>query len=301
MKVETLADGSFQAGDWHIRVHKGGILSSDEVSSLAKDLHFKSTPEMVFGNSLRFEHAGGVALSFGSRAALGCVIPATETGQSVAVGAAEVWKNKDKNKEISLTEVVYTHDWTFTSTYIGDIEPGTNEAAPVSHNPGKAEGPGRADDVGAVTTALQSVQVETRAPSSGSTDPANNSDNHPHRNNSSSSSNSDHAGTNHGHPHPHHAHHIPPHDPRFGPGTPGLVDEAPLCKGNAVPSGTHRINIARLTARDPILLFDDVTLFEDELHDHGLSSCSVKFRVMPTCFLILLRYWLRVDNVLIRV
>lgn len=36
-----------------------------------------------------------------------------------------------------------------------------------------------------------------------------------------------------------------------------------------------------LQSRDPILFYDDVTLFEDELHDHGAVQLNVKVRVMP--------------------
>jgi len=50
----------------------------------------------------------------------------------------------------------------------------------------------------------------------------------------------------------------------------------------------------------PILCSDSAVLYEDELHDCGVSRCLVRFRVMPTCFFILLRHWLRVDNVVSR-
>jgi hypothetical protein len=32
----------------------------------------------------------------------------------------------------------------------------------------------------------------------------------------------------------------------------------------------------KLKAREQIMFFDDVLLFEDELHDHGVSMISVK-------------------------
>jgi type 2A phosphatase activator TIP41 len=46
--------------------------------------------------------------------------------------------------------------------------------------------------------------------------------------------------------------------------------------------------------------YADIPLFEDELHDNGTSALSVKIRVMPTFWLVLLRFFLRVDGVLIR-
>ncbi|XP_010565680.1 PREDICTED: TIP41-like protein isoform X2 [Haliaeetus leucocephalus] len=66
-----------------------------------------------------------------------------------------------------------------------------------------------------------------------------------------------------------------------------------------VPTTEH-INTEKLKAREQIMFFEEVLLFEDELHDHGVSSLSVKIRVMPSSFFVLLRFFLRVDGVLIR-
>jgi type 2A phosphatase activator TIP41 len=52
---------------------------------------------------------------------------------------------------------------------------------------------------------------------------------------------------------------------------------------------------------EPILFFDELILFEDELGDNGTSLLNVKVRVMPTGFLVLQRFFLRVDNVVFRV
>ncbi|XP_061660119.1 TIP41-like protein [Syngnathoides biaculeatus] len=68
-----------------------------------------------------------------------------------------------------------------------------------------------------------------------------------------------------------------------------------------VSETTERINLEKLRAREQIVFFDEVLLFEDELHDHGVSMISVKIRVMPTSFFTLLRFFLRVDGVLIRI
>lgn len=51
----------------------------------------------------------------------------------------------------------------------------------------------------------------------------------------------------------------------------------------------------------PILMYDDVVLFEDFIHDHGVVRMSVRTRVMPRCWYVLLRYWLRVDGVVMKV
>ncbi|KAJ9574255.1 hypothetical protein L9F63_026098, partial [Diploptera punctata] len=62
-----------------------------------------------------------------------------------------------------------------------------------------------------------------------------------------------------------------------------------------------RIDLDKLRQREKILFYHDLCLFEDELHDNGTAVCSVKIRVMPSSFFILLRYFLRIDNVLLRI
>ncbi|XP_006806829.2 TIP41-like protein [Neolamprologus brichardi] len=68
-----------------------------------------------------------------------------------------------------------------------------------------------------------------------------------------------------------------------------------------VSETAERIDMEKLKAREHIMFFDEVLLFEDELHDHGVSMLSVKIRVMPTSFFLLMRFFLRVDGVLIRI
>ncbi|PSK38099.1 Type 2A phosphatase activator TIP41 [Elsinoe australis] len=56
-----------------------------------------------------------------------------------------------------------------------------------------------------------------------------------------------------------------------------------------------------LARQDPILFFDDVMLYEDELADNGIAVMSVKIRVMPERLLLLCRFFLRLDGVIVRV
>ncbi|PNS18735.1 hypothetical protein CAC42_5274 [Sphaceloma murrayae] len=56
-----------------------------------------------------------------------------------------------------------------------------------------------------------------------------------------------------------------------------------------------------LSRHDPILFFDDVVLYEDELADNGIAMFSVKVRVMPERMLLLSRFFLRLDGVIVRV
>jgi type 2A phosphatase activator TIP41 len=81
----------------------------------------------------------------------------------------------------------------------------------------------------------------------------------------------------------------------------------------------HVIPIAELTRQDPILFYAEIPLYEDELHDNGMSQVTIRVvrphfccslfrdiqyslaqRVMPTSFFLLSRFTLRVDNVLFR-
>jgi len=50
----------------------------------------------------------------------------------------------------------------------------------------------------------------------------------------------------------------------------------------------------------PILFFDELILYEDDMHDNGHVQFSLKIRVMPTCGFVLARSWVRIDRVLLR-
>ncbi|KAJ5668827.1 TIP41-like protein [Penicillium macrosclerotiorum] len=74
-----------------------------------------------------------------------------------------------------------------------------------------------------------------------------------------------------------------------------LSPSAPLFEETTKP-----IPIELLKRPDPILFFDDVVLYEDELADNGIAMLSCKIRVMPGRLLLLSRFFMRLDNVLIR-
>lgn len=56
-----------------------------------------------------------------------------------------------------------------------------------------------------------------------------------------------------------------------------------------------------LKRRDPIVFFDEVMLYEDEMADNGITTLSCKIRVMPDRLLLLCRFFMRLDNVLVRI
>lgn len=63
---------------------------------------------------------------------------------------------------------------------------------------------------------------------------------------------------------------------------------------------TVPIPLDLLRRPDPILFFDDVILYEDELADNGITMLSCKIRVMPARLLLLCRFFMRLDNVMVR-
>ncbi|XP_009592470.2 TIP41-like protein [Nicotiana tomentosiformis] len=63
---------------------------------------------------------------------------------------------------------------------------------------------------------------------------------------------------------------------------------------------TEKIDLVALASKEPILFYDEIILYEDELADNGISLLTVKVRVMPSGWFLLLRFWLRVDGVLMR-
>ncbi|VEU23602.1 DEKNAAC104591 [Brettanomyces naardenensis] len=68
-----------------------------------------------------------------------------------------------------------------------------------------------------------------------------------------------------------------------------------------IRNDNYAIPQEKLTKKDPILFFDEMTLFEDELGDNGISTLSIKIRVMRNCMLILQRLFVRVDDVMLRI
>jgi hypothetical protein len=68
-----------------------------------------------------------------------------------------------------------------------------------------------------------------------------------------------------------------------------------------VESTEEGIPFERLGRDNPIIHFGEVYLFEDDLGDQGYTCCNLRFRVMKDCLYVLVRYYLRVDEVLVRI
>lgn len=52
----------------------------------------------------------------------------------------------------------------------------------------------------------------------------------------------------------------------------------------------ERINLERLKEREKILFYLDLMLYEDELHDNGIASCTVKIVSSYYCTFFTYRY-----------
>lgn len=72
-------------------------------------------------------------------------------------------------------------------------------------------------------------------------------------------------------------------------------------KGPYFEPSTSPIPLDLLRRPDPILFFDEVMLYEDEMADNGITLLSCKIRVMPSRLLLLCRFFMRLDNVLLRI
>lgn len=80
-----------------------------------------------------------------------------------------------------------------------------------------------------------------------------------------------------------------------------VSDSSAAAAAAVVESTNDEIPLAMLQRPEPILWYDSIPLFEDELHDNGVASLTVKIRVMESCVLVLMQFWLRVDQILLRV
>lgn len=78
------------------------------------------------------------------------------------------------------------------------------------------------------------------------------------------------------------------------------TDYAGDVTGQEFKESTMPIPLDLLRRPDPILFFDEVVLYEDELADNGISMVTCKIRVMPQRLLLLSRFFMRLDDVVIR-
>ncbi|GAA5976763.1 hypothetical protein JCM11641_000864 [Rhodosporidiobolus odoratus] len=76
---------------------------------------------------------------------------------------------------------------------------------------------------------------------------------------------------------------------------------APAPTFSPAPPSHPGIPLTQLARTDiPILFFDEIPLFEDELGDNGIADATVRIRVNHTSLFLLSRFSLRIDGVLFR-
>jgi type 2A phosphatase activator TIP41 len=61
-----------------------------------------------------------------------------------------------------------------------------------------------------------------------------------------------------------------------------------------------QIPFEKLGPTNPIIHYEEMNFYEDELNDNGICQTKIRFRIMDDCFYGILRSYLRVDNVTIR-
>ncbi|KAF2091440.1 TIP41-domain-containing protein [Saccharata proteae CBS 121410] len=94
---------------------------------------------------------------------------------------------------------------------------------------------------------------------------------------------------------------VKPFDWSYSTDYTGTLDLPPSSSAPAFEPSDKSIPLELLKQPDPILFFDEVMLYEDELADNGIALLSCKIRVMPARLLLLCRFFLRLDDVVFRI
>jgi type 2A phosphatase activator TIP41 len=89
---------------------------------------------------------------------------------------------------------------------------------------------------------------------------------------------------------------VKPFDWSYSTDYKGTTPETPAFQPTESP-----IPLELLKRPDPIQFFDEVMLYEDELADNGIAMLSCKIRVMPARLLLLVRFFMRLDDVVFRI
>jgi type 2A phosphatase activator TIP41 len=310
-------------GGWRVATASAPIIGDAQVEAATRQLGGVLTvPEILFGNSgLTLTHAAsGVALSFTALDALRAW--RREDLPPLKVTVAQQWQAARREEIQRQQAQVLEYDWTYTTPYQGTVAAGGGAADGGATN-------GVADDgadgqlreictsleqqpqtplaavqaLAAATSALEQqafaapggIAAATRPPGAG-------------------------------------AHHLPPpaamtttttaavaaggaageaaaaHTPTTAAAPAAAPAPPPTSSSSSSPAALpvwrptqRQADRALLLSRDePILFFAEVPLYESELDDNGCSQLVAKVRVMPHCWLVLLRFWLRVDGSLVR-
>ncbi len=94
---------------------------------------------------------------------------------------------------------------------------------------------------------------------------------------------------------------VKPYDWSYSTAYRGTLGPEEAVAAHPLAPGRDPIPLELLKRRDPILFFDEVMLYESELDDNGISMLNVKVRVMEKRMLLLCRFFMRIDDVVVRV
>eukprot|EP01006_Ploeotia_vitrea_P043717 TRINITY_DN66766_c4_g1_i1.p1 TRINITY_DN66766_c4_g1~~TRINITY_DN66766_c4_g1_i1.p1 ORF type:complete len:387 (+),score=189.60 TRINITY_DN66766_c4_g1_i1:33-1193(+) len=264
----TVGFDGVQFGAWRFQAVKRSISSSAELEALEKETGIQTLPEMVFGNNIvRVDHEpSGFSVSFRTdRALIGCLLPSAAVADDDR-GAAETQKEEQESK----TPAAVTNDSTNSASSSEQKKNKKKNDCDKNNNKNNNK---------IVVQAAKSWEKRLAA--------------HPQakmvEHNFDWTYTTKYSGT----------HNVDASSAKSVSGNEWKPVPLDAQMRPVDPDGP-RINMELLKRRDAILWYQDIPLFDDELHDNGESSLSVKVRVMPSCFLLLARFWLRVDGVLLR-
>lgn len=298
---------------WRVRATKGPIIGDGQIEACSKQLGGVLTvPEILFGNSnLQLTHqASGTTLSFEAVDALRAW--RQEDLPPLKVTMAQQWQAARREEIQRQQAVVIEYDWTYTTPYQGTVSVTSDaplqEAAAAAADPQQqqqqhaqqdgqqhAEEPAQpscsAENAGGrpvtrrICTSLQgqpqspAAAAQAHAAAAAAAAAEQHSSHQQHLGASSTTQPS-----------------------AAAKAAAAAAPRAPTEDGLPIWQPTSKqANRALLLSRDePILFFAEVPLYESELDDNGCSQLVAKVRVMPRCWLVLLRFWLRVDGTLVR-
>ncbi|KAJ3343237.1 hypothetical protein HDU93_009221 [Gonapodya sp. JEL0774] len=292
---ENGGTGDGHEGDplqWTVTTVKSGtILNSVELDALTSTLPLPHVPDMVFNSHVitLTHHPSHVVLTFNAADALRHVNP-DRTEEGVEVEAAGIWGRGRGRGEFAVhgLQVIKPYDWTFTPwVYKGNVVVQDSQGNG-DMDRAKSGVDGARADHGAARSMLEigggdAVDVKARGGEDGNFTASRSSSPSPIP------------------PHPPTGHQNPPRPPPLTIRTKTPTMESSYFKVISASTPIPAIDYALLRRRDPILFFDEVPLYEDELADNGSTALLVKVRVMPHSFLLLLRHVLRIDHVLVRI
>eukprot|EP00887_Chlorella_sp_A99_P003428 scaffold7.g3428.t1 len=263
----VLEDGSgISIGGWTVRSGKGPITTDAECEQLKDRLGILAMPEQFYGsNFLELRHeASGAVLRFTAMGALRGWLG--DRSERVHVDASRDWLRSRAHEVAAHQAKTLEYDWTFTTSYLGDLElPSiTTGGCSSPHAGGASSSGGGGSSSGSAAAGGAAGARPPPAAAAAGDDPA-----------------------------------APPSATEH-PAAAAAPAEQPPAAGAQWHECETQINRGLLMSRDPILLFDEITLYESELEDNGVSQVGLKVRVMPRCWFVLLHFFLRVDRVCVR-